>query len=159
MCSLGPCAQSRGQRLPGSIQRANTCVPLHSLGVVVGDGELDLLSGVPVDGDVDRCGGGEFGQVRPRLDEVINGRTNRRVDLLPLAPVGVEISYLIELSPTLPTPPPLKAVDPSARVQSYGTENSTGMFALVTSKLTVFVLVGTVVVGANGRPPRCGDGV
>ena len=70
---------------------------VHALGlVVVRDGELDLLSGVAVDGDVDRRGGVEAGHVRPRRDEVINGRTERRVDLLPLAPVGVDVGHLGE---------------------------------------------------------------
>src|SRR5688572_10580716 len=56
-------------------------------------------------------------------------------------------------------PPPLEAVcSTSSTVHSNGTVNVTGMLARVTSKLTVSVLVGTVVVGATVAT-AVGDGV
>ena len=58
---------------------------------VDGHGELDLLSDVPVDGDVDRRGGGEFRHVRPRRHEVINVRPNRGSSGVKLHPSPVNV--------------------------------------------------------------------
>lgn len=62
----------------------------------VGDGELDLLSVEPVDGDVGRRGGVEGRHAGERCDEVIDGGTGGWVDLHPLAGIGEDVGHRAE---------------------------------------------------------------
>ena len=62
----------------------------------VGDGELDLLSVEPVDGDIDRLGGVEVGHAGERSDEVIDAGTGGRVKLHKLAGIGEDVADTVE---------------------------------------------------------------
>ena len=60
--------------------------------VVVGQGEVDSLAGVPIDGDVDRCRGGEAGELAPHGGEVVDGRPEWRILQSPPAPIDVDVA-------------------------------------------------------------------